>query len=102
MIKYYIDSPGTGSEKFKQALAVGGWAISERGPVTVRLAIDGEVVAERLADTSREDVGAAFPQYVGSQNSGFKVELNLIDLQEAEHLLEFTFKDEQGNGIPPN
>lgn len=97
MIKYHIDSPGTGLEEFKQAFAVGGWAISERGPVTVRIAIDGEIVAEKLADTRREDVGAAFPQYVGSQNSGFKVELSVNDLQSAEHLLEFSFKDEQGN-----
>ena len=68
-ITFMIGEPLDGSTRSGVGL-ISGWAVSDRGIVSVEGFIDGQSIGLIPYGSSRGDVQAAFPDIPGSLNSG--------------------------------
>lgn len=64
-----------------------GWAVSPDGIDRVEIFIDGDYVYEVPMGGSRGDVGSAFPDYPGSDKSGFSAAFNYKSLSRGMHTM---------------
>lgn len=98
MILYNIDSPSKEEEAFESTIVLTGWAFSTSGPITCSVTIAGKLMAAATANALRPDVGVAFPQYEGSNKSGFTLSMSLEGLSASDlHSLVVKFSDPQGD-----
>ena len=64
-----------------------GWAVAPTGIERVEIYIDGTYAFDVPMGGSRGDVGAAFPDFPDSENSGFSMAYNYKNLLAGEHTM---------------
>lgn len=74
-----------------------GFAFAEDGIEKVEIHIDGEYAFDAPYGGSRTDVGAAFPDIAGSENSGFSLAYGYANLSPGTHTI--TARAINSNGI---
>ena len=92
----YLEEPANGGT----ASGVGnvrGWAVSLQPIQRVDLYIDGSLAYTVPYGGSRPDVGAAYPSYPGSTNSGFSMAYNFGALSAGSHTFLARAVDNLGN-----
>jgi hypothetical protein len=78
-----------------------GWAVDDNGEVRVTLQVDGVPDGSQVTYLPRPDVGAVFPQYPNSANSGFRIDLDTRTLPDRFHQISVTFQDRLGGTASP-
>lgn len=73
-IRVNLESPDGSFHKGVETIR--GWAISTAGIDRVELFIDGQFISLLPQGGTRGDVGAAFPDFPNSENSGFAIAFN--------------------------
>ncbi|MHB9100800.1 MAG: S8 family peptidase [Sulfuricella sp.] len=76
---------------------VRGWAVSQRTLRRVDLYVDGTLAITVPYGSSRGDVGAAYPSYPGSGNSGFSMAYNFGNLSAGSHTFMARAVDDVGS-----
>lgn len=76
-----------------------GWAISEEGIDRVEIYIDGKYVYDAPYGGSRSDVGAAYPDVDGSDNSGYSLAYGYSNLSDGEHTIMARAFDSNGDFV---
>lgn len=95
-ITFMIGEPLDGSTRSGVGL-ISGWAVSDRGIVSVEGFIDGKSIGVIPYGSSRGDVQAAYPDIPGSLNSGWGMKWAYSLTGEGEHSLRIVVT-EQGGG----
>ena len=94
-ITFMIGEPLDGSTRSGVGL-ISGWAVSDRGIVSVEGFIDGQSIGLIPYGSSRGDVQAAFPDIPGSLNSGWGMKWAYALTGEGEHSLRIVVVEEGG------
>jgi hypothetical protein len=81
-----VDAPKPG-ESGAKSLRVSGWALAKGGIARIDLYLDGKFAASSQTSVSRPDVQQAHPEYDGSVNSGFDMQLDLAGKPAGAHEL---------------
>jgi len=92
----YLEEPVSGGS----ASGVGnvrGWAVSQRAVRRVDLYVDGTLAFTVPYGGSRADVGAAYPSYPGSGDSGFSMAYNFGNLSAGSHTFMARAVDDVGS-----
>jgi len=95
-ITFNIEEPAEGSVRSGIGL-ISGWAVSDVGIVSVEAFINGESLGLVPYGSPRGDVGAAFPNIPGSDESGWAMKWGYSLSGEGEHELQIVVT-EQGGG----
>lgn len=74
-----------------------GWAVSPRAVRRVDLYVDGTLAFSVPYGGGRGDVGAAYPSYPGSGNSGFSMAYNFGNLSAGSHTFMARAVDDMGS-----
>ena len=74
-----------------------GWAVSSDGIAKVEIYIDGVYAFDAPYGGNRSDVGGAFPDVLGSTESGFSLAYNYSDLSAGTHSISAVAYDAEGN-----
>ncbi|RLA41464.1 MAG: hypothetical protein DRR42_24635 [Gammaproteobacteria bacterium] len=74
-----------------------GWAIAPAGINYMGLFIDDEFYSFIPMGSLRRDVGSNFPEYPGSNESGYSLYIPLFVLPEGEHVLDIIAFDNNGD-----
>ncbi len=100
----HIDEPSENSEIYSSDFICNGWAYSETGIQSIKIIIDDREIGEAVFGLQRNDVKAAFPQYIDIGKCGFRFFKN-ISLAKGSHTLKIDVFDELGGkttlGIVP-
>lgn len=94
-ITFTIEEPADGSVRSGISL-ISGWAVSDEGIVSVEAFIDGESLGLLPYGSPRGDVGAAFPNVPGSENSGWAMKWAWSLSGAGEHTLTVVVTEEGG------
>lgn len=94
-ITFAIGEPTQGSTRSGIGL-ISGWAVSDLGIETVEVTVDGVSIGNAPHGSSRGDVGAAFPDIPGSDQSGWGMKWAYALLGEGEHTLRVVVTEEGG------
>lgn len=95
-ITFNIEEPAQDSTRSGVGL-VSGWAVSDLGIESIEVIMDGESIGFVPYGSGRGDVGAAFPDIPGSDNSGWGMKWAYSLTGEGEHTLRVVVT-EQGGG----
>ncbi len=95
-ITFMIGEPQEGSIRSGVGL-LSGWAVSDRGIVSVEGFIDGESIGLIPYGSQRGDVAAAFPDIPDSLYSGWGMKWGYSLAGEGEHTLRFRSIGNQWN-----
>lgn len=91
-----LDVPGPDAH-VSGATAVQGWALDNRGVVSVELLVDGSPAVPLSYGASRPDVCLVWPGYAGCPAVGFSGTLDASALTPCGHILEVRATDADGN-----
>ncbi|MGV6826316.1 MAG: Ig-like domain-containing protein [bacterium] len=80
-----FETPSDG-DTISGRVQISGWAVDPVGIEEVKLYIDGVEIGEMPYGSSRVDVGTAFPDIEGSENSGFGATFNSRKLENGPHV----------------
>ena len=75
---------------------ISGWALSDRGVVSVEAFINGVSLGFLPYGSARGDVAAVFPDIPGSTNSGWSMKWAFSISGEGEHTLRVVVTEEGG------
>lgn len=78
---------------------ISGWAVSDIEITSVEAFIDGASLGRVPYGGTRQDVAAAFPDYPGSEFSGWAMKWNYSLLAEGEHMVTVVVTDIEGNYV---
>ncbi|MGB8687311.1 MAG: tetratricopeptide repeat protein, partial [Microcoleus sp.] len=95
-----VDSPKAGIQFNANMIYFGGWVIGKTSPATkIELISSGQTIREIPVALHRPDVGQVHGNSSWAENSGFWVEVELIEIpREAELLLQVVLED--GSQVP--
>jgi len=94
-ITFSIEEPAPDSTRSGIGL-ISGWAVSDRGVVSVEAFIDGVSLGDLPYGSARGDVAAVFPDIPGSENSGWSMKWAFSISGEGEHTLRVVDTEEGG------
>ncbi|MEJ2384354.1 MAG: Ig-like domain-containing protein [Xanthomonadales bacterium] len=94
-ITFAIGEPAEGARKSGVGL-ISGWAVSDRGVVSVEAFIDGESLGAVPYGSPRGDVAAAFPDIPDALHSGWGMKWAYPLHSDGEHLLTVVVTEEGG------
>ncbi|CEQ10472.1 mannosyl-glycoprotein endo-beta-N-acetylglucosaminidase [[Clostridium] sordellii] len=84
--KLWIDGPrGTINNK---DININGWALNSSGVREVKIYIDGEYKGNAEVGKQRLDVNAAYPGYLGGENSGYEMTIDKNKVSPGKHELK--------------
>ena len=95
-VKFYLDKPApythidtlkNGEVINNKDLTVNGWSLNASGVKEIKVFIDGVHRDNATIGISRPDVGAAFPAYTNSSNSGFNLVIDKNTIGVGSHTL---------------
>ena len=92
----WMDAPAVGSD-VSGSTTIHGWALDNRGVVSVEARVDGTTTVPLTYGTSRPDVCLVWPGYPGCDAVGFTGSHDFGPAQECPHLLEIIATDGDGN-----
>lgn len=92
----FLDYPGEDAS-VSGAITVNGWALDNKGVVSIEAIIDGGTPVPLIYGTNRSDVCIVYPQYANCDNVGFEGTVDLTGLTTCPHLLEINAIDSDGN-----
>lgn len=92
----YLEEPANGATA-SGISNLRGWAVSPNPIQRIDLYVDGSLVSTLPYGGTRADVGAAFPTYSGSMNSGFSMAYNYGALGVGSHTILARTVDNAGN-----
>lgn len=81
---------------------VRGWAVSPRGLTKIELYIDGTLSGYIPLGGKRSDVGANYPDYPRSADSGFAMAFNYANLMPGSHIFKVRAVDTNGGAQDMN
>lgn len=90
-----LDAPA--AEVGSGEIAIFGWALDNRGVVSIEARIDESVVVPLSYGSARPDVCTAWPGYPGCPNVGFAGSHDFGPPRECPHLVEIVATDGDGN-----
>lgn len=91
----YIDFPEK-SDYVGGTVTFHGWALDQSGINQVQILIDGNFVGTATYAHLRNDVAEAWPQFLGSANSGWRFTFDTTKLENSEHRITARAIDTQG------
>jgi uncharacterized protein YkwD len=94
-ITFSIEEPAPDSTRSGIGL-ISGWAVSDRGVVSVEAFINGVSLGYLPYGSARGDVAAVFPDIPGSENSGWSMKWAFSISGEGEHTLRVVVTEEGG------
>ncbi|MCZ2711233.1 Ig-like domain-containing protein, partial [Bacteroides fragilis] len=62
-------------------VTVRGWTVNGSGVKEIKVLVDGQLKAKTNVGQDRPDIANAYPQYPNAGKSGFKVDVNVSDIQ---------------------
>lgn len=77
-------------------ISLNGWAIGSSGIQKIELSVDGGAKEQLTYGAARVDIGALYPNYQGSPNSGFSYALNTRKYSNGNHKLNITAYESNG------
>lgn len=92
-----IDAPASDAAVSSDTLAIRGWALDNRGVVTVEAILDGGVPVALTPGQSRPDVCTVWPGYPSCPAVGYSGTIDLKPYSYCHHLLEIRATDTDGN-----
>ncbi len=92
-----LDAPAPDAAVAGATLPIHGWALDNRGVVSVEAVIDGGPPFQLGFGSDRADVCAVYPGYPDCPAVGYTGELDLSALSFCDHLLEIRAIDSDGN-----
>jgi hypothetical protein len=95
-----VDAPAGGAVATYAAgapLHVAGWTLDSTHVASVRVEIDGALVATVPVDAPRPDVCAVYPEYAGCPTVGYAADVSTAGLSACPHLLRVVAVDGDGN-----
>ena len=90
-----LEEPAPGSV-YSGVSNVRGWAVAPQGLTKIELYVDGALQGNIPLGGRRADVGAAYPSYPGSADSGFAMAYNYSNLAAGSHTLAVRAYDNAG------
>ncbi|WP_288236663.1 N-acetylmuramoyl-L-alanine amidase [uncultured Clostridium sp.] len=76
-----IDEPSEGLQVTGDTVTVRGWTVNGSGVKEIKVLVDGQLKAKTNVGQDRPDIANAYPQYPNAGKSGFKVDVNVSDIQ---------------------
>jgi len=92
-----LDAPAPDAAVTGDTLAIHGWALDNRGVVTIEAILDGGAPVALTAGQPRPDVCAVWPGYPACPAVGYTGTLDLTPHSYCHHLLEIRATDADGN-----
>jgi ADP-heptose:LPS heptosyltransferase/GT2 family glycosyltransferase len=77
-------------------LEIVGWGLARRGPISIDVAIDGQILKSVSTGIPRADVQRAFPDWEDAATAGFTALLPNRSLPEGRHTLSVSLRDAAG------
>ncbi len=100
-IKLFVEQPVRNGIASGTGL-IAGWAVSDNGIASVEVSVDGIAIGQIPYGGSRADVGAAFPEFPDSENSGWGFKWAFGLQTPGEHVLTVKATDGEGNSLTQN
>lgn len=83
-----IDSPSDG-DAIAESVEISGWSVNTSGVKSVSVYVDGNYTGKARTGVARPDVkNTVSSQYMGSETSGFKYQLDTSSLDEGSHKIK--------------
>lgn len=95
-IHIYVDSPRQDAPPFQDKIKVQGWAVAETGIEKIEVSLGGKLFLA-VSNLSRQDVGEAHPNFIDSDQSGYRIVLDVSSLPAGPHSVEIVATSRQGN-----
>lgn len=92
-----VDSPTANAVVNSGQVVVSGWALDNKGVVSVHVRLDGVQLQTMVPNLSRPDVCQAWPGYGACPLVGFSGTVSLAGVTPCAHILEISAKDADGN-----